>query len=44
MSTEFFLVRHAEKEKHVGDVSISPEGIKQLVKQQIILVKCPLIK
>lgn len=29
MSTEFFLVRHAEKEKHVGDVSISPEGIKQ---------------
>ncbi|MCT1402059.1 histidine phosphatase family protein [Paenibacillus sp. p3-SID867] len=29
MSTEFYLVRHAEKEKRVGDVSISPEGIKQ---------------
>lgn len=29
VSTEFYLVRHAEKEKHVGDVSISTEGIKQ---------------
>lgn len=29
VSTEFYLVRHAEKEKRVGDVSISTEGIKQ---------------
>ncbi|WP_243390730.1 histidine phosphatase family protein [Paenibacillus sp. GM2FR] len=29
VSTEFYLVRHAEKEKRVGDVSISTEGLKQ---------------
>lgn len=29
MSTTFFLVRHAMKEKAIGDVSITPEGILQ---------------
>ncbi|MBD2869076.1 histidine phosphatase family protein [Paenibacillus arenilitoris] len=29
MSTTFFLVRHAIKEKAIGDVSITPEGILQ---------------
>ncbi|UUZ94791.1 histidine phosphatase family protein [Paenibacillus sp. P25] len=29
MSTTFFLVRHAIKEKAFGDVSITPEGIMQ---------------
>ncbi|MDB4867319.1 MAG: phosphoglycerate mutase, partial [Cohnella sp.] len=29
MSTNFYLVRHAIKEKGVGDVAISPEGILQ---------------
>jgi broad specificity phosphatase PhoE len=29
VSTNFYLVRHAIKEKGVGDVAISPEGILQ---------------
>ncbi|MEF3303288.1 histidine phosphatase family protein [Paenibacillus sp. GYB003] len=29
MSTTFFLVRHAVKEKAIGDVSITAEGIRQ---------------
>lgn len=29
MSTDFYLVRHAEKQKGTGDVSISPLGIQQ---------------
>lgn len=29
MSTSFFLVRHAIKEKAIGDVSITPKGILQ---------------
>jgi len=29
MSTDFYLVRHAAKEKGIGDVSISPLGIQQ---------------
>ncbi len=29
MSTTFYLVRHALKEKAIGDVSITPEGILQ---------------
>lgn len=44
MSTEFYLVRHAEKEKNVGDVSISPEGIKQTRKTANHFSKMPIDK
>ncbi|KRF04177.1 phosphoglycerate kinase [Paenibacillus sp. Soil766] len=29
MSTDFYIVRHAIKEKNIGDVSITAEGVKQ---------------
>ncbi|MEC0207210.1 histidine phosphatase family protein [Paenibacillus lautus] len=44
MSTEFYLVRHAEKEKNVGDVSISTEGIKQAHKTANLFSKMSIDK
>ena len=38
MNITFYLVRHAIKEKAIGDVPITPEGILQAKRQQEIYV------
>ncbi|MDF2962112.1 MAG: histidine phosphatase family protein [Paenibacillus sp.] len=42
MSTTFFLVRHAIKEKAIGDVSITPEGILQAQSTAQIFCNLPI--
>lgn len=41
MSTTFFLVRHALKEKAIGDVPITPSGISQAQSTASLFTKLP---